>query len=300
MQLILPTTIMDIPSNLSLELINTDSTRLEQLRSQVPTGSWAYLPHISGKDYGQVCAAAENVLAAGFTPVAHIGVRSLTSGEQAREVLGALQQARVQRVLLLAGDPSLAQGPYSESLQLLQSGWLPEFGITSCGFAAHPEGLPGVSAATLQAATVAKLRCAREQGLSCYLVSQFAFDASAYVHYLRQLRLLDVEVKIYLGVAGSVTMPKLLGYARQCGIGNSLKRLYSLRSMVLRLLNRRYEPGRLLLAIDRQLTPELAQLVAGVHLFPFGAVAASLENIRAQQGQLQNIMPMTGKFGSTG
>ena len=279
---------MDIPSNLSLELINTEPARLEQLRSQLAAGSWVYLPHINGKDYGLVRAAAERVLAAGFTPVVHIGVRSLASAEQAREVLGALQQARVQRVLLLAGDPSAAQGPYTESLQLLQSGWLTEFGITSCGFAAHPEGLPGVSAATLQAATAAKLSCAREQGLSCYLVSQFAFDASAYVNYLRQLRQLDAEVKIYLGVVGSVSMSKLLGYARQCGIGNSLKRLYSFRSLVLRLLNRRYEPGRLLRAIDRELTPELASLVAGVHLFPFGAVVASLDNIRAQQGQLQN------------
>ena len=280
---------MDIPSNLSLELINTEPARLQQLSAQVAAGSWVYLPHISGKEYGLVCAAAERVLAAGFTPVAHIGVRSLTSAEHARELLGGLQQARVQRVLLLAGDPSAAQGPYSESLQLLQSGWLPEFGITSCGFAAHPEGLPGISHATLQAATAAKLRYAREQGLSCYLVSQFAFDASAYVHYLRQLQQLDAEVKIYLGVAGSVTMTKLLGYARQCGIGTSLKRLYSFRSIVLRLLNRRYEPGRLLRAIDRELTPELAALVAGVHLFPFGAVAASLDDIRAQRGQLQNM-----------
>ena len=280
---------MDIPSNLSLELINTEPARLEQLRAQVAAGSWVYLPHISGKDYGLVCAAAERVLAAGFTPVAHIGVRSLASAEHARELLGGLQQARVQRVLLLAGDPSAAQGPYSESLQLLQSSWLPEFGITSCGFAAHPEGLPGINNESLQAATAAKLSCAREQGLSCYLVSQFAFDASAYVHYLRLLQQLDAEVKIYLGVAGSVSMTKLLGYARQCGIGTSLKRLYSLRSIVLRLLNRRYEPGRLLRAIDRELTPELAQLVAGVHLFPFGAVAASLDNIRAQRGQLQNM-----------
>ena len=280
---------MDIPSNLSLELINTEPARLQQLSAQVAAGSWVYLPHISGKEYGLVCAAAERVLAAGFTPVAHIGVRSLTSAEHARELLGGLQQARVQRVLLLAGDPSAAQGPYSESLQLLQSGWLPEFGITSCGFAAHPEGLPGISNATLQAATAAKLRYACEQGLSCYLVSQFAFDASAYVHYLRQLQQLNAEVKIYLGVAGSVSIPKLLSYARQCGIGTSLKRLYSFRSIVLRLLNRRYEPGRLLRAIDRELTPELAALVAGVHLFPFGAVAASLDDIRAQRGQLQNM-----------
>ena len=280
---------MNIPSNLSLELINTEPARLQQLGAQVAAGSWVYLPHISGKDYGLVCAAAERVLAAGFTPVAHIGVRSLTSAEHAREVLGGLQQAGVRRVLLLAGDPSAAQGPYTESLQLLQSGWLPEFGITSCGFTAHPEGLPGISNETLQAATAAKLRCAREQGLSCYLVSQFAFDASAYVNYLRQLQQLDSEVKIYLGVAGSVSMTKLLGYARQCGIGTSLKRLYSFRSIVLRLLNRRYEPGRLLRAIDRELTPELAALVAGVHLFPFGAVAASLDDIRAQQGQLQNM-----------
>ncbi len=280
---------MNIPSNLSLELINTEPARLQQLGAQVAAGSWVYLPHISGKDYGLVCAAAARVLAAGFAPVAHIGVRSLASADAARELLGGLQQSGVQRVLLLAGDPSAAQGPYSESLQLLQSGWLSEFGITSCGFAAHPEGLPGISNEILLAATAAKLSCAREQGLSCYLVSQFAFDASAYVDYLRLLQQLDAEVKIYLGVAGSVSMTKLLGYARQCGIGTSLKRLYSFRSIVLRLLNRRYEPGRLLRAIDRELTPELAALVAGVHLFPFGAVAASLDNIRAQRGQLHHL-----------
>ena len=255
----------------------------------IAAGSWVYLPHISGKDYQLVCGAAERVLAAGFTPVAHIGVRSIASAAQARTMLAALQQAQVQHVLLLAGDPAAAQGPYSASLQLLQSGWLAEFGITSCGFAAHLEGLAGVSNQTLNAATVAKLRSAREQGLHCYLVSQFAFDASVYANYLHQLRQLDIKAQIYFGVAGSVSMAKLIGYARQCGIGNSLKRLYSFRSLLLRLLNRRYDPARLLSAIDSQLTPELAQLVAGVHIFPFGAVAASLASIRAQQGRLEHI-----------
>ena len=276
-------------STLSLEIVNSKAESLNKLARQLPAGSAVFVPHIGGKNYAEISTAAERVLAAGFTPVAHLGARSVADADAARFALSLLQQVGVKDLLLLGGDTNPPMGPYQSSLQLLQSGWLPEYGMRSCGFASHPEGKPQVEDAELERALVDKLACAREQGLSCYLVSQFAFSATPYVQHLEKLQRLALSAPIYLGIAGSVNMRKLMNFARQCGVGASLKNLYGLRATILRLLDKSYSPGRLLLSIDQQLRlqPELAQLIAGVHIFPFGAINTSLGDLRRHAGKMK-------------
>ncbi len=77
-----------------------------------------------------------------------------------------------------------------------------------------------------------KQKFARESAVSMHIVTQFGFDPAAVSLWDRHLPEHDIQLPVYVGMAGPASLPKLIKYAMQCGVGASLRgRLRNMTAM---------------------------------------------------------------------
>src|SRR5690349_13020762 len=84
-------------------------------------------------------AAAKEVRALGFEPMPHFSARRIQSEDELRTMVTRMaQEAGVRRCFAIAGDPAHAEGPYSDSSMLIETGVFEANGIKAIGVAGHP------------------------------------------------------------------------------------------------------------------------------------------------------------------
>ena len=120
----------------------------------------------------------------------------------------------VKRVFIIAGDPPEPEGPYSDSLQIIETGLLEKHGIEIVGVGGHPEGHPNNTPAELWVWMEKKLAAIRAHGMVPLVVTQFAFDDDAIVQWLSEMRARGIDVPVRLGVPGPAGIKRLLGFAK--------------------------------------------------------------------------------------
>lgn len=68
------------------------------------------------------------------------------------------------------------------------------------------------------------------------IVTQFGFDADAFISWAISIRKLGVPLPVHIGVSGPAKVTTLIKYAAMCGVGNSIgflkKQAGSLTSLV--------------------------------------------------------------------
>jgi methylenetetrahydrofolate reductase (NADPH) len=265
----------------SIEITPRESPQLPALAAALPAGTRVYVAAASGSDPQHVVQASRAITAVGLTPVPHVVARAFADGAAAGRHLAALTQAGVGEVLVVAGSQGRPVGRLTSSLDLLRAGLLD--GFTRVGVAGYPEGCPDVPAAAVRDALLEKQDWARASGVEVQVVSQFAFDATAYVDWVARIRSSGVTLPVVLGVPGVVGTRRLLGYAVRCGVGPSLRVLRRRAGEMTRLAAGWYRPDELVLGLARDLADPVAAGVAGLHLYPFGAGEATATFIRALQ-----------------
>ena len=184
-------------------------------------------------------------------------------------------------MLLLGGDEPKPKGPFTDSLQILESGLLKDSGIKEIGVAGYPEGHPRIPAAELSAAFQKKLKMTAEQGLGMYVVTQFSFAPMRIVEYCADLARRMPEVAVYVGLPGPSSPRTLLRYAQRCGVGASLRALQAQGMGAVRLVTH-VDPTDQLAALARHCRTGSASNVVGVHLYSFGGVATTAHWMNAR------------------
>jgi len=234
----------------------------------LPPGQKVYVSHLPRQTWAETRNTCEQVTAAGFDPVPHLPVRLLTSESQLDEILPALRKAGAAELLLISGDYARPLGPYSEVLDVMRTRKLQLHGFTRISIAGHPEGHPGVEPAEIRRAQIAKSAWGAAAGLQVTLVTQFFFEAPPFIEWARTLRQAGVGARIVAGLAGPASIRKLLGLAKRCGVGPSMRALSSRPGAVLKMLSDR-TPDLLLEELSRKTQREPA-LLDGIHLYSFG------------------------------
>ncbi|MCO5106295.1 MAG: methylenetetrahydrofolate reductase [Burkholderiaceae bacterium] len=240
-------------------------------------GTDVSITFLPGTPYHHILSTATRLRQVGLNPVPHLAARRFASAAAVADFAARLRdEAGVSRVLLIAGDSQAAAGPFSSSLQVLETGVFEACGIRSIGVAGYPEGHRAIPGHALDDALDRKIRYAEAHGIELFVVSQFCFDGRLVLDWLERLRDRGVTVPVRVGVAGPATVRTLLAYATRCGIGASMKALGS-RPVSLTRLVAHQGPERL----ARGIAPRAAELgVAGLHLFAFGNFADSARWIR--------------------
>ena len=261
----------------SIEVTTHNRSAVEQCRMHVAPGTEVYIAFVPGEAHHAVVATAAGLNAAGFVPVPHVTARGVASFTLLGDFLGRLAgEAGVTRALVIAGDLERPAGPYSSSLELLQTGLFQRHGIRRIGLACYPEAHPRIDAEALERALLAKLELVRGAGLEAWLVTQFCFEAAPILQRVRRLRAMGIAAPVRVGLAGPANRRTLWKYALHCGIGNSIRALGTRVDAVANLLARRTpEPILRELAAAQRQDPGLG--IEGIHIFTFGGVASSAD-----------------------
>jgi methylenetetrahydrofolate reductase (NADPH) len=258
-------------SDYSLEITVRDVERLAAARGGIAPQTAVSITFLPGDAGEKVVAAAVAVRRLGFIPVPHVSARRMRSREELAKLLGDLRdEARIDRVFVIAGDSSHPLGPYEDALAVIRSGLLARYDIRQVGVAGYPQGHPQVPPESLSRAMKEKLAALTEAGHVAEIVTQFAFDADAVAAWVARLRADGVDTAIRLGVAGPATVQSLLRYAARCGVGVSAKVLGKYGVSIARLLSAA-TPDLMLSRLGELIDSEAVGRVK-VHLYPFGGL----------------------------
>ncbi|MFI2436309.1 methylenetetrahydrofolate reductase [Streptomyces sp. NPDC018693] len=206
----------------SLEMTGKDVARLEEAHGTIPAGTRVNVTFLGNEDLDMRLAAARAVRRLGLVPVPHVSARRLRSRAELAEFLAALREAgAVDDVFVVAGDPAVPLGPYDDSLAVLRSGLLQEYGVRHVGVSGYPEGHPAIAATVLWSALEEKAAVLREEGLQGSVTTQFGFDVDAVLTWVESVRERGIALPVRVGVPGPAGIRRLLTYARRFGVGTS-------------------------------------------------------------------------------
>lgn len=216
----------------------------------------------------------------GYHTVPHLAARSITGEAELHSLLSQLQEAGVSELFLVAGDRRTPAGPYSWSGQLLEAvkAYSPGFSI---GIAGYPEGHPQLTQEQLSSSLLTKAP------LASSMVTQMCFSAEAISRYLHTIRASGIQLPVWVGVPGPVSVRKLVSLGARLGVGRSLKlaRGTGMAGALWRgddFLS--YDSGRLIREVHQELAGD--PLFAGFHVYTFndlGRLPGLLDDLRALQ-----------------
>jgi methylenetetrahydrofolate reductase (NADPH) len=255
----------------SVEITPKETATLPEAARVLAPGTSVYLTHLAGVGFARVLDAARQVRACGLRPVVHLAVRTIPDTTALDRTLGALVDAGVTDLLLIAGSAAPA-GSIDNTLQVLESPQLRRRAFSSLGVAGHPEGNPGVAPDVVDEALARKDALAREHGLPIHVVTQFCFAAEPILEWERRVREAGIRLPVHVGLPGLTSPAKLLRFGLRCGIGPSLTVLRKQRGSVLTLATQTYRPADTVSGLVRAVAGDPGSLLTGVHFFPFGAV----------------------------
>lgn len=268
-------------SDMSVEATPRQIAKSARIGSGEFSGLAAYVPMLPGAPFSDALESCARLAAHRLRPVPHMAARSIEDRAVLTEDLPRFVDAGVEDLLLIGGDAATPAGPFASALDVLETGLIEAAGIRRVGLAAHPEGHPSVNDAVLLPALKAKADYGRENGLQMWATTQFLFEAGPLNLWEGRLGDAGVDLPIRVGLPGPASLKAVIAYALRCGVGASAKAL-ARRPETARLLGR-WRPDGLLEAIAHAAASRPSSQIAGVHLYAFGGLDASLDWISARR-----------------
>ena len=270
--------------NYSAELTTRDHKSLDAAKDILRPQTRVFVAAMPRDTADDMIAAAIRLHKADMVAIPHIVARNITDRAMLDNILARLSsEAGVDRAHIVGGDRDDQAGEFDSSLQLLETGLFAKYGITRIAIACYPEGHPRIPDAVLVQARKDKVRVAAEQGLTVWMVSQFAFEAAPMIDLARKMRAQGINEPYRVGIAGPASHATLIRYALMCGVGASLRALRERQSLARNMLTGETPEGLLTeIALAREAEPSLG--IAGVHFFTFGSLIKTAQWVDSIRG----------------
>ena len=267
--------IIDLLSEFTTETTPGAAGKIADYRAHLRPGAAVYVTFLPGFDFADTVAVAARLRREGFNPVPHLAARSIPSRVFLEENVARLAgDAGVDQALLVGGGLTRPLGEFSDTMQLLDTGLFDRYGITRIGVAGHPEGSPDIPDAQIRAALAWKNAFAERTGASLYVVTQFCFEAAPVIAWDKRIRAEGNRLPIHIGIPGLATLKALIGHARACGVGPSMRFLTRQARNVAKLLAVS-APDRLVTALATYRATDPGCGIHGVHVYPLGGLKKS-------------------------
>jgi methylenetetrahydrofolate reductase (NADPH) len=274
----------DLLAAYSVEVTPAIAAKHARLADLLPPDTRVYVAYLPGEDHLEVVRTAARIRGEGLVPVPHCPARSIVDRAQLDDYLRrATAEAGVNEVLVIGGGIDLPRGAFSGTRALLETGLFEAHGIRAIGLAGHPEGQREIGAPGAATTLEQKLAYARRTSADVRLVTQFMFEPEPLFAWEGMIRTQGSHLPIHVGVPGPATLKSLLGYARLCGVGNSMRVLTREAGNLLKLASLSY-PDALIAALARHGASDPGCRLERLHFYPFGGLARTarwVEAIRA-------------------
>ena len=259
----------------SLEVSARDMPALSAAALRIAPASTISIPYLPREDDAARLAAARIVRTLGFEPMPHLSARRIASLAGFETfVQRAVAEAGVERCFVIAGDPSTAMGPFSDSSALIDTGVFERAGMKVIGVGGHPEGHPVMRTAEQWEVLERKCRSIAQRGMTPLIVTQFAFDADIVLTWLNALRARGIEHPVRVGVPGPASIAVLARYAALCGV-SACASMWSKYGVSIGKLFGTAGPDAFVERLAAGLTAAHGEV--SLHFFPFGGIAQSVK-----------------------
>eukprot|EP00397_Hematodinium_sp_SG-2012_P050686 GEMP01059038.1.p1 GENE.GEMP01059038.1~~GEMP01059038.1.p1 ORF type:complete len:294 (+),score=61.94 GEMP01059038.1:169-1050(+) len=258
--------IIDAMSNYTFEVTPTSAKKVVDFSKY--KGRKSNVTFLPGTDIRETTDTVARLYKEGVIPVPHIAARSFKNLNQVEDYLRILQASKVDEVLVIGGGVTTPVGSINESLDILRSGLLEQYGIRRVGMAAHPEGSPDISPETLHAAMHQKLHWAKNSSFECYWATQLCFATEAFTS-LREFN----DIPLRIGLSGPAKLSTLIKFSLGAGVGNSIRFLTKYSGNALKLLTKQAPDD----IIDTLAASMKENNIDGFHFYTFGGVANTVD-----------------------
>ena len=260
----------------SMEMTGKDVAKVENAASVIPAGTRINVTFLENEDLQMRVDAAAAVRRLGFTPVPHISARRITSAEHLEEFLAALRVIdATESVFAVGGDPAVPMGPYEDSLALIESGVLQQYGVKNISIGGYPDGHPGIATDVLWSHLEKKAAALSRLEVPGTVITQVEFDAHRVLAWVAEVRDHGVELPIRVGVPGPASVKLLLGFAGRLGISTSATIAKKYGLSVTNLLGKA-GPENFIRDLQTSLDPAKHGVVK-LHFYTFGGFKATAE-----------------------
>jgi methylenetetrahydrofolate reductase (NADPH) len=272
--------IRSLTRNFSIEVLPKTAGKIKQFADHLPTDSKVFIPFLPGAAFQDSLPLAIRLRREGMEPVPHIAARRLRSRAELTETLGRLRsEADVSRCLVIAGDPDRPDGPFADSMAVLETGLLEEHGIETIYVGGQPEGIAGVAPEDIEAALIRKNAYALSTNASLRLITQFTLNVRALTAWQARLNELGNRLPVHIGIAGPTSLATLLRFAALTGASASIRAMRRYGAKLTQLASET-APDSLITYLASQQSPCSAeaqpnQAIAGLHVYTFGGFQQS-------------------------
>lgn len=268
---------VDLVTGFSLEMTGKDIPGLEEAREVIPPGTKINVTFLGNEDLDMRVAAAKAVKDAGFVPVPHISARRIASQAQLEEFLARLQEVgATEHVFAVGGDPATPEGPYPDSLSVIRSGVLQNYGVTEVSIAGYPEGHPDIANDVLWRHLEDKSAALTDAGLDAVILTQFSFDTTPVTEWIAAVRGRGIDSEIRIGTPGPAGIKRLITFARRFGIGANAMIVKKYGFSLTNLMGTA-GPDRFVTDLSAQLAADPASGRVKLHFYTFGGLLATAQ-----------------------
>ncbi|CDJ98983.1 Methylenetetrahydrofolate reductase [Microbacterium sp. C448] len=268
---------LELVSNYSLEMTGKDVPGLIEAKDSIPAGTKINVTFLGNEDLEMRVTASKAVRDMGFIPVPHISARRLSSQDQLEEFLGRLQEVgATDSVFAVGGDPAEPEGPYPDSLSVIQTGLLQKYGVKEVSIAGYPEGHPDIATDVLWRHLEDKSAALKEQGLDATILTQFAFDTDPVIDWVQGVRGRGIESTIRIGTPGPAGIKRLINFARRFGVGANAMIVKKYGFSLTNLMGTA-GPDKFVTDLSALLAADPASGEVKLHFYTFGGLKATAD-----------------------
>ena len=261
-------------ANYSIEATTHDESKFDEIVAELKPGTRVNVAHVPGTPIDDVVSLALRFKEAGFNPVPHIIARKLSSAEQLEAALKRLTEGGVDEALCIAGDIAVDDNAFDSSLEVLKTGLFGQYNFKEVGVAAHPEGSTAIGEAKVAEALAGKAEFAKTAPFKLRFVTQFGFDAQAFIDWENETTASGIDLPMHVGLAGPSSFRQLAKFAVVCGVGASARMLTSRTAATANLLKTK-APDDMVIDFAQHLAANPGSRIKNPHIFAFGGVAKS-------------------------
>ncbi len=265
--------ISSLLNGFSTEVTPASASKIDNFQEHLSPGTSINVTFLAGSNLRDTVQVCKRLNEEGFNPVPHIVARNFENTRALERFLDLLvSTADVREVLVIAGGLARPLDPYSDSLQILNSGLLEKYQIRKVGVAGHPEGSPDISKDKLANAIRDKNNWAKNSDMEAYITTQFCFEVPSIMTWEKNIRRDGNKLPIHIGIPGPATLNTLIKFATMSGIGPSIRVLTRQTKNLTKLVFTQ-DPFYIIEGVAFAKLQDPDCLVEQFHFYPFGGLA---------------------------